>query len=111
MLKRFILWDFKRGSWQYDVIVGLILAFIFLTPREVFRIGQKSFNRHEIELICGNLHAPSLMRRLRSPPARTEGSCSIFWTSVLLLSIPEELRCVKQKSSVRSGPPAIIWTH
>ena len=39
MLKRFILWDFKRGSWQYDVMVGLILAFIFLTPREVFRDG------------------------------------------------------------------------
>ena len=36
MLKRFILWDFARGSWQYDVMVGLILAFIFLTPRHVF---------------------------------------------------------------------------
>lgn len=36
MLKRFILWDYKRGSWQYDVIVGLILAFIFLTPRDWF---------------------------------------------------------------------------
>jgi hypothetical protein len=36
MLKRFILWDYKRGSWQYDVIVGLILAFIFLTPRGMF---------------------------------------------------------------------------
>jgi hypothetical protein len=37
MLKRFVLWDFARGSWQYDVVVGLILAFIFLTPREFFR--------------------------------------------------------------------------
>ncbi|HTP31107.1 MAG TPA: hypothetical protein VMJ75_02970 [Candidatus Acidoferrales bacterium] len=37
MLKRFILWDFPRASWQYDVMVGLILAFIFLTPREWFR--------------------------------------------------------------------------
>ena len=37
MLKRFILWEYKRGSWQYDIIVGLILAFIFLTPREWFR--------------------------------------------------------------------------
>ena len=36
-LKRFILWDYARASWQYDVMVGLILAFIFLTPREVFR--------------------------------------------------------------------------
>ena len=37
MLKRFILWEYKRGSWQYDVIVGIILAFIFLTPRDWFR--------------------------------------------------------------------------
>jgi len=37
MLKRFIFWEFPRGSWQYDVIVGVILAFIFLTPRGWFR--------------------------------------------------------------------------
>ena len=37
MLKRFILWDFPRASWQYDVIVACILAFIFLTPRDWFR--------------------------------------------------------------------------
>src|SRR5438309_1891400 len=37
MLKRFILWDFPRASWQYDLIVALILAFIFLTPRDLFR--------------------------------------------------------------------------
>jgi hypothetical protein len=36
MLKRILMWDFPRASWQYDVIVGLILAFIFLTPRERF---------------------------------------------------------------------------
>jgi hypothetical protein len=36
-LKRFILWDYSRASWQYDLMVGLIVAFIFLTPREWFR--------------------------------------------------------------------------
>ena len=35
--KRFILWDYARASWQYDVMVGIILAFIFLTPRDWFR--------------------------------------------------------------------------
>jgi len=37
VLKRFILWDFARATWQYDVMVGLILAFIFLTPRGFFQ--------------------------------------------------------------------------
>jgi hypothetical protein len=37
MLKRFILWDYPRASWQYDVMVGIILAFVFFTPRAWFR--------------------------------------------------------------------------
>lgn len=37
MFKRFIFWGYPRASWQYDVMVGIILAFIFLTPREWFR--------------------------------------------------------------------------
>ena len=40
-LKRFIFWDYPRGSWQYDVMVGLILAFIFLTPKSLFRDQPK----------------------------------------------------------------------
>ena len=51
MLKRFILWDFKRGSWQYDVVVGIILAFIFLTPREVFRDGPRLPQPHGIAML------------------------------------------------------------
>lgn len=32
----FIFWTYERGSWQYDVMVLLILAFIFLTPPRLF---------------------------------------------------------------------------
>ncbi len=35
-LKRSVLWDYDRATWQYDVMVGVILAFIFLTPRGWF---------------------------------------------------------------------------
>jgi hypothetical protein len=31
-----VLWSYRRGSWQYDIICALILAFIFLTPRIFF---------------------------------------------------------------------------
>jgi len=41
-IKRFVLWDFPRAGWQYDVMVGLILAFIFITPREWFRDQPKA---------------------------------------------------------------------
>jgi len=31
-LKRLILWEYPRASWQYDVIVGAIVVFVFVTP-------------------------------------------------------------------------------
>jgi hypothetical protein len=41
-LVRFLFWDYPRASWQYDVMVALILAFIFLTPREFFHDQPKA---------------------------------------------------------------------
>ena len=41
-VKRFVLWDYPRAGWQYDIMVGLILVFIFLTPRDWFRDQPKA---------------------------------------------------------------------
>ncbi len=35
-LRPTVFWSYRRGSWQYDLIVVGILAFIFLTPRDLF---------------------------------------------------------------------------
>lgn len=35
-LGQVLLWKFDRGSLAYDIIVVLILLFIFLTPRSCF---------------------------------------------------------------------------
>ena len=51
MLKRFILWDFPRASWQYDVMVAIILAFIFLTPRAWFHDQPRILNASSIVLL------------------------------------------------------------
>lgn len=40
-LKRIILWDYSRGTWQYDVLCLLIIAFIFLTPKTWFDRREK----------------------------------------------------------------------
>jgi hypothetical protein len=37
-----VMWNYERGSWQYDVMCALIVAFILFTPRSVFRA---EFNR------------------------------------------------------------------
>lgn len=36
-LASFLWWSYPRGSLEYDIMVGIILAFIFLTPRSFFR--------------------------------------------------------------------------
>jgi hypothetical protein len=36
IIKRIVLWDFERASWQWDVLCFLIMCFIFLTPRSCF---------------------------------------------------------------------------
>lgn len=34
--RKLIFWEFRRGSVQYDIVVGLILIFLFATPRGWF---------------------------------------------------------------------------
>jgi hypothetical protein len=63
-LKAIVLWGFARNTWQYDVLVLLILAFIFLTPKQWFEnkdmthrpllftteAGQPEYTRQELEM-------------------------------------------------------------
>ena len=35
MLRSYIFWTYQRGSVHYDVMVTLILAFIFISPRVI----------------------------------------------------------------------------
>ena len=79
--KRFLLWDYPRASWQYDVMVALILAFIFLTPREVFRDQPRASNVTLLPM---------------------EHGAKTFWIeSDLLLSLPEQERGAKVETILR----------
>ena len=81
MLKRFILWDYPRGGWQYDVMVGIILAFIFLTPREWFRDQARIPKASSIAMLP------------------TENGSSMFFVDAQLLAgIPEN------QARLRSSP-------
>jgi hypothetical protein len=73
---RVIFWTYSRGSWQYDILCGLILAFIFLTPKEFF-VRPPFYSRDEPKKIeqkgskaekTGALEA-HLRRRSASPVA------------------------------------------
>jgi hypothetical protein len=40
-MKNFILWNYERGTWQYDIFCLLIIAFVFLTPKAWFEKREK----------------------------------------------------------------------
>lgn len=48
-LRPAVFWEFRRGSWQYDIIVALILAFIFLTPAALFNDRASEAVVQEVE--------------------------------------------------------------
>jgi hypothetical protein len=74
-LRRFVLWDYPRASWQYDVMVAIILAFIFLMPRDLFR------------------DQPRIPRASNIAMLPAEHGSELFWIDPELLSgIPESQR-------------------
>lgn len=42
VLQRTIFWSYERGSWPYDLMVIVIVAFVFLTPRSWFHDQPQS---------------------------------------------------------------------
>lgn len=40
LFKNIFFWGYARNTWQYDVLCALILAFVFLTPRNWFDNGE-----------------------------------------------------------------------
>ena len=96
MLKRFILWDYPRASWQFDVMVAIILAFIFLTPRDWFRDQPRIPTASSI-----------------APLPSEKGSSVFFISSDLLNGVPEGQRAARltQSLKVRNSHPPLHVTR
>ncbi|MGA2038580.1 MAG: hypothetical protein ABSH42_04830 [Bryobacteraceae bacterium] len=86
MLKRFILWDYARASWQYDVMVGIIVAFIFLTPRDWFRDQPRI------------PHVAAIAR-----PSENGGNV-LFVDSEVLAGVPEPQRLNRLRAFLKTQP-------
>jgi hypothetical protein len=82
MLKRFVFWEYPRGCWQYDVIVGIILAFLFLTPRALFRDQPR---------------IPSARKIVMLP---TEHGSAPFWIDKELLGETPETQSLEKMTQV-----------
>jgi hypothetical protein len=92
-LRRFVLWDYARATWQYDVMVAIILAFIFLTPREWF---------HD---------QPRIPRASNIAMLPADHGSNMYWIDPELLSgIPENQRIARltQILTARTGRPQSV---
>lgn len=78
--RRLVFWDFARASWQYDIVVGLILVFIFATPRDWFRDQPR---------------ASSLVLM-----SSQRGSSQVFIATDLLEAVPEHERSRRAESLI-----------
>jgi hypothetical protein len=78
--RRLIFWDFARASWQYDLVVGLILIFIFATPRDWFRDQPKASSL----ILMSSQH----------------GSNRVFIADDLLEAVPERERAQRAQSLI-----------
>ncbi len=88
-----IFWRHSRGSWQYDVIVALILLFIFATPRSWFRDQPRIPNPQQIVML------PS------------EGGRPVFWIDPDLIgeTPPDQLEAkIRALLHKRTGATMII---
>ncbi len=79
--KRLIFWDFARASWQYDVVVALILLFIFAIPRDWFHDQPKESS----VVLMSSLH----------------GSNRVFIAGELLEGVPEPQRPARAEALIR----------
>ncbi len=68
MLKDIILWRYERGSWQWDVLCLLILAFIFFTPKSWFDKREKLATQTARLIVKADVFSPDhsvLQKRVR----------------------------------------------
>ncbi len=79
--RRLIFWDFARASWQYDIVVGLILIFVFATPREWFHDQPKAAS----VILMSSLH----------------GSNRVYIADALLADVPEAQRLEKAEKVIQ----------
>ncbi|MGB6973725.1 MAG: hypothetical protein WBD67_03480 [Terracidiphilus sp.] len=79
ILKSYFYWTYKRGSFHYDVMVTLILLFIFLTPH-LWDFGDKPSRAagpaHPIQVVGDGGHGVIVSVQavdVHIPPGATDG--------------------------------------
>lgn len=72
--KNIFFWGYARSTWQYDVLCALILAFVFLTPRNWFDNGELTAHTgHQNPVTQSRLLIPAETLSAQADTATVEG--------------------------------------
>jgi hypothetical protein len=70
ILRRYIFWTYERGSFHYDVMVTLILLFLFVSPRFI------DFKAKPVTSVPLQ-HSQVLIKEISSTPTEARFLCEI----------------------------------
>lgn len=77
-LRGFVLWSHERGSVQYDVMVTLILLFVFLTPLRInFKDRPVERNPHSTSVVVDSDAAGGLVYQVDAKAVPSKDDAAI----------------------------------
>ncbi len=95
-LRSYFWWTYERGSFHYDVMVTLILLFLFLGPRFI------DFNDRPVETVA--LHSSEVLVK----EAGTEGDASRFIYQIRADDIQRATKGASSDADIRAAIVRII---
>lgn len=77
-IRGYVLWEYQRGSFHYDVMVTLILAFIFLAPRWI-DFNDKPIERstHQSRVVILPSEPGGLIYQIDAKEIRGQGDAAV----------------------------------
>lgn len=108
-LRGLILWEHERGTWQYDVMVVLILLFVFLTPTHWFRDQPLPLVVPENQIVVVAKFPHMTRYRIRASLLWQYGSEPEAAARVLLAQRHSKPFSITSITPVEDDAGAIVW--
>lgn len=96
LLKRYFFWTYARGTFHYDVMVTLILLFMFLTPRFI------DFKDRPVETVA--LHASEVLVK----EAGREGANARFLYQIRADNVDAAIHGAASQAALRAALLRVI---
>jgi hypothetical protein len=102
-LRPVLFWSYRRGSWQYDLIVVAILAFIFLTPRSFFSDQPRLPKVREVQTLNDELGTQVFLVESAAVGDKTGDEITVAVQDLLRRQTGHDLEIVETRPSMDAG--------